>query len=54
MNYLTNCCYGIGTKTAENITGELKLFTLQDLLNLDKPMLLTVNGIGEKTAKKID
>ena len=53
MNYLTNCCYGIGTKTAENITGELKLFTLQDLLNLDKPMLLTVNGIGEKTADKI-
>ena len=53
MNYLTNCCYGIGTKTAENITGELKLFTLQDLLNLDKPMLLTVNGVGEKTADKI-
>lgn len=53
MNYLTNCCYGIGTKTAENITGELKLFTLQDLLNLDKPMLLTVTGVGEKTADKI-
>ena len=53
MNYLINCCYGIGTKTAENITGDLKLFTLQDLLNLDKPMLLTVNGVGEKTAEKI-
>jgi ERCC4-type nuclease len=53
MNYLVNCCYGVGTKTAENITGELKLFTLQDLLNLDKPLLLTVNGVGEKTADRI-
>ncbi len=53
MNYLTNCCYGIGIKTAENITADLKLFTLEDLLNLDKPLLLTVNGVGEKTADKI-
>ena len=53
QNYLINCCYGIGINTAENITGELKLFTLEDLLNLDKPMLLTVNGVGEKTADKI-
>ena len=53
MNYLINCCYGIGTKTAENITGDLKLFTLEDLLNLDKPMLLSVNGVGEKTAERI-
>lgn len=53
QNYLVNCVYGIGINTAENITGELKLFTLQDLLNLDKPMLLSVNGVGEKTADKI-
>ena len=53
MNYLVNCCYGVGTKTAENITGDLKLFTLQDLLNLDKELLLTVNGVGEKTADRI-
>ena len=53
MNYLTNCIYGIGINTAENITGDLKLFTLQDLLNLDKPMLLSVNGVGEKTAERI-
>lgn len=53
QNYLINCCYGIGITTAENITAELGLFTLEDLLNLDKPMLLTVNGVGEKTADKI-
>ena len=53
QNYLINCVYGIGMKTAENITGELKLFTLEDLLNLDKPMLLTVNGVGDKTAERI-
>ena len=53
MNYLTNCCYGVGDVTAENVTAELKLFTLEDLLKLDKKMLLSVNGVGEKTADKI-
>lgn len=53
QNYLINCCYGVGVQTAENVTGELKLFTLEDLLKLDKPLLLTVNGVGDKTADKI-
>ena len=53
FNYLNNCVKGIGNKTAENITTELDLHNLEDLLNLDKPMLLTINGVGNKTADSI-
>jgi len=53
QNYLINCCKGIGITTAENITAELSLFTLSDLLKLNKDLLLSVNGVGNKTADKI-
>ena len=53
QNYLVNCCMGVGVKTAENITAELKLFTLEDLLSLDEEKLLSVDGVGKRTVEKI-
>ena len=40
-------------KTAEKIVRELDLHTLEDILNLTKEDLVSVDGIGEKKAEKI-
>ena len=53
FNYLCNCCYGVGSKTALSIVDELKVDSLVGLLNLDKDALLGVSGVGDKTADKI-
>lgn len=40
-------------KKAENIVRTLNLHTLEDIMNLDKEQLMSVDLIGEKTAEKI-
>lgn len=48
-----SCKKGIGENTAELVTSELGLETLNDLLTLNKDNLLSVNGIGDKKADLI-
>lgn len=52
VTYLS-CIQGIGEKKAETIADCLGLNTLQDLLCLDNDSLISVDGIGNKTADKI-
>lgn len=47
------CIDGISVKKALLIKDHLKLNTLRDLLELDYEKLVSVKGIGAKTAKKI-
>ena len=48
------CCIDtISTKKAILIKEHLKLETLRDLLNINKEDLISINGIGSKTADKI-
>ena len=51
LNYLS-AIKGIGKK-AENIVNTLNISTLEDLMNLTKEDLMTVDLIGEKTAEMI-
>ncbi len=51
-NYLS-LIRGISTNKALNITEALELETLEDLLELDLEKLLSVDGIGKKTAISI-
>ena len=53
FNWLCYCNYGINAKKAQAITDTLNLHTLSDLQKLTKEDLLTVEGIGEKTAENI-
>ena len=53
LNFLCNDVRGIGVVTAEKITDTLQLETLQDLINLKTDDLMSIEGIGEKTAKNI-
>lgn len=52
VNYLTSI-KGVSNKTALNICSNLKLTTLEDLLRVNKEMLVSIDGIGSKTADKI-
>ncbi|MBF4468824.1 MAG: hypothetical protein ISP01_05400 [Methanobrevibacter arboriphilus] len=47
------CKKGVGQRTAELVTSELELETLEDLLCLSKDNLLSVDGIGDKKADLI-
>lgn len=53
FNWLCYCNYGINAKKANAIVTTLDLHSLTDLLNLTTEQLLTVDGIGEKTARNI-
>ena len=53
FNWLCYCNYGISAKKATAIIETLDLHTLQDLQKLTVEELLTVEGIGEKTATNI-
>lgn len=53
LNFLCNNIRGVGVTTAENITNDLKLETLEDLLSLSYDGLVSVDGIGDKTAVNI-
>ena len=44
---------GIGRHTARNITEELHLKTLRELLAVQEEDLLSVSGVGEKTSQLI-
>lgn len=47
------CKKGVGQRTAELITNELELETLEDLLGVTKDNLLSCEGIGDKKADLI-
>ena len=53
LNYLCNNIRGVGLVTGETITDGLGLECLEDLLRLDKESLVSVNGVGDKTAENI-
>ena len=53
FNWLCYCNYGINAKKANAIIETLDLHTLSDLQNITKEQLLSVEGIGDKTAEKI-
>ena len=53
FNWLCYCNYGINAKKATAIVETLDLHTLNDLQNLTKKQLLSVDGIGEKNAIRI-
>ena len=53
LNYLCNNIRGVGLVTGETITEDLGLVCLEDLLGLDKESLVSVNGVGDKTADNI-
>lgn len=53
LNFLCNDVRGINMGKAKPITDGLGLTTLEDLLNLTKEDLVSINGIGEKTANNI-
>ena len=53
FNWLAYCNYGISAKKATAIVDTLDLHTLNDLQNLTLEELLTVEGIGKKTAENI-
>lgn len=53
FNWLCYCNYGISAKKATAIVETLDLHTLNDLQNLTVEELLTVEGIGKKTAENI-
>lgn len=53
FNWLAYCNYGISAKKATAIVETLDLHTLNDLQNLTLEELLTVEGIGKKTAENI-
>ena len=50
INFLCTSVSKINTVRAEQITNELDLYSLNDLLQLNKEDLTNINGIGEKTA----
>lgn len=52
VTFLT-CISGISVKKAKNIVETLDVKTLTDLTRITKEELLTVQGIGEKTAEKV-
>lgn len=51
--YLDYCCYGIGYEKADIIITHLGLQNLEDLLKLTYEKLITVPGIGPKTAETL-
>jgi ERCC4-type nuclease len=53
FNWLAYCNYGISAKKATAIVDTLDLHTLSDLQKLTEEKLLTVEGIGKKTAENI-
>lgn len=53
FNWLCYCNYGISAKKAQAIIDTLQLETLDDLINLTVEDLVSVDGIGKKTAKNI-
>lgn len=53
LNYLCNNIRGVGLVTGETITEDLGLVCLEDLLELDKEQLMSINGVGDKTADNI-
>jgi DNA excision repair protein ERCC-4 len=53
FRFLCYCCDGVGSITAEKIVNELKLKNLEDVMNLTKKDLITINQIGEITASSI-
>lgn len=53
LNWLVYCNYGISAKKGTRIVETLNLETLNDLQKLTIQDLTSVEGIGEKTAKKI-
>ena len=52
INYLSSI-KGVSNITALRICGNLGLQTLEDLLKIDKESLVSIDGIGSKTADKI-
>ena len=52
VNFLM-CKLGIGQNTAETVANELNLSCWEDLNLLDKDLLMSVDGIGEKKAQLI-
>ncbi len=52
INYLSSI-KGVSNVTALRICGNLNLRTLEDLLEIDKDSLVSIDGIGAKTADKI-
>lgn len=52
INYLS-CIDHINTGTASKIVKELNITNLKELLDLSKEKLMSVNGVGEKTANRI-
>lgn len=53
LNYLCNEVRGVGFVTAEKIVEALNMETLYDLINLTEDALVSVDGIGVKTAENI-
>lgn len=53
FRYLSYCCRGVGSKTAEKIVEELKLNNLEDILNMEKEDLMSIHRIGDTTADTI-
>lgn len=53
FNYLCYCIYGINAKKAQLIVDSLQPHSLTDLLVVSAKDLKNIEGIGEKTAKKI-
>lgn len=53
FNWLCYCNYGINSKKAQAIVDTLQIESLTDLLTVSAKDLLTVEGIGKKTAKNI-
>lgn len=52
INYLSSI-KGVSNITALRICGNLGLVTLEDLLQVNKESLVSIDGIGDKTADKI-
>jgi DNA integrity scanning protein DisA with diadenylate cyclase activity len=53
MNFLCHDIYGINYKKAELIVKEYNLQSLNDLMKLTHEDLTKIDGIADKTAKKI-
>ena len=53
FNFLCYCIYGINAKKAQSIVETLQTESLTDLLTVSAKDLLSVEGIGKKTAKNI-